>query len=158
MAHHVTRNIALAVVISAAALADSGAVLADRESFPVNNPAYTSECGSCHVAYPPALLPGRSWQVILEGLDRHFGTNASVDDKSLSEIRAFLQKSAGRDRTSSAAPVLRITETAWFKREHRKVAPSIWSSAKVKRPSNCAACHKGAEEGNFDESNISIPR
>ena len=86
MPNHVTRRIAVAVVISAAALGNSGAVFADRESFPVNNPTYKSECGSCHVAYPPALLPARSWEAILVGFDRHFGTNASVDDKSLAEI------------------------------------------------------------------------
>jgi nitrate/TMAO reductase-like tetraheme cytochrome c subunit len=158
MSHPFARTIALAVVGGVAALAASGAVLAERESFAVNNATYKSECGSCHVAYPPALLPARSWQAILGGLDRHFGTNASLDDKSLADIRAFLDKNAGRDRTGSAAPILRITDTAWFKREHHEVAASTWSSAKVKRPSNCAACHKGAEQGDFDEDNISIPR
>jgi len=158
MANLVTRKNAIAVVVSAAALAHSHAVLADRESFPMNNPTYKSECGSCHVAYPPMLLPARSWQAIVDGLDRHFGTNAAVDDKSLAEIRAFLRKNAGRDQSSGAAPVLRITETPWFKREHRKVPASIWSSAKVKSPSNCGACHQGADDGNFDESSISIPK
>jgi nitrate/TMAO reductase-like tetraheme cytochrome c subunit len=133
-------------------------VWADRESFRVDNATYKSECGSCHVAYPPALLPARSWQAIVDGLDRHFGTNAAVDDKSLAEIRAFLLKNAGRDRSKGATPILRITETPWFKREHREVPASIWSSAKVKSPSNCGACHQGAHEGNFEESSISIPK
>lgn len=158
MRHHVARTILIAAVFGAGALAASGAARADRESFAVNNPTYQSECGTCHVAYPPALLPARSWQAILGGLDRHFGTDASLDGKSLAEIRTFLEKNAGRDRTGSAAPALRITETAWFKREHREVAASTWSSPKVKRASNCAACHKGAEQGDFDEDSITIPR
>ena len=158
MANPVSRKYAIAVVVSALALAHSQALLADRESFQVNNPTYKSECGSCHVAYPPALLPASSWRAILDGLDRHFGTNAALDDKSLAEIRTFVLKNAGKDRSSSAKPVLRITETPWFKREHREVPASIWSSAKVKSPSNCGACHQGADEGNFEESSISIPK
>ena len=41
-------------------------------------PAYTQECGSCHLAYPPGLLPALSWQRLMGGLDRHFGTDAIV--------------------------------------------------------------------------------
>jgi nitrate/TMAO reductase-like tetraheme cytochrome c subunit len=158
MVNPVTRKYAIAVVASAAALAHSQALWADRESFRVDNTTYKSECGSCHVAYPPALLPARSWQAIVDGLDQHFGTNAAIDDKSRAEIRAFLLKNAGRDRSNSATPILRITQTPWFKREHREVPASIWSSAKVKSPSNCGACHQGADDGNFEESSISIPK
>jgi hypothetical protein len=27
-----------------------------------------SECGSCHVAYPPRLLEAASWRTIMQGL------------------------------------------------------------------------------------------
>jgi 2-aminobenzoate-CoA ligase len=81
------------------------------------------------VAYPPALLPAGSWQAVLSGLDRHFGTDASVDAKSLAELRAFLDSNAGRDRRASAGtPGLRISETDWFRREHRKVPATTWQA------------------------------
>ena len=56
-----------------AALFDSGAV---PRTVP---PAYVQECGSCHAAYPPGMLPARSWQRVMGGLDRHYGSDASLD-------------------------------------------------------------------------------
>ncbi|MBW2142417.1 MAG: cytochrome C, partial [Deltaproteobacteria bacterium] len=32
---------------------------------PVDNPTFQDECGSCHFAYQPALLPSGSWDRIL---------------------------------------------------------------------------------------------
>jgi hypothetical protein len=42
--------------------------------------------------------------------------------------------------------------------EHLSEVPaSVWRSAAVKRPSNCAACHTQADKGNFDERFVRIP-
>lgn len=125
--------------------------------FAATSPNYRAECGSCHVAYPPALLPAGSWQGILNGLGKHFGTDASVDAKPLAELRAFLDSNAGRDRRASAGtPGLRITETDWFRREHREVPMATWKGAAVKSPANCAACHTGAESGDYSERGIRV--
>ena len=129
----------------------------DRQ-FAATNPTYKAECGSCHVAYPPALLPAGSWQAVLKGLDKHFGSDASVDAKSLTELRAFLDSNAGRDRrASTGTPGLRISETEWFRREHRKVPATTWQGAAVRSPANCAACHTGAESGDYSERGIRVP-
>jgi mono/diheme cytochrome c family protein len=131
---------------------------ADDRNLAATNPTYKAECGSCHVAYPPALLPAGSWQRILDGLDKHFGTDASVDAKSLAELRAFLDSNAARGRRASVGtPGLRITETDWFRREHRKVPEATWQGAAVKSPANCAACHTGAENGDYSERDIRVP-
>ena len=34
---------------------------------PVTNALYAEECGSCHFAYPPGLLPASSWQQVMTG-------------------------------------------------------------------------------------------
>jgi mono/diheme cytochrome c family protein len=133
--------------------------LAGEKAFAATNPTYRAECGSCHVAYPPALLPPGSWQAVLDGLDKHFGTDASVDATSLTELRAFLASNAGRDRRASAAvPGPRISTTDWFRREHRKVPDATWKGAAVKSPANCAACHTGAESGDYSERGIRGPK
>jgi len=44
----------------------------------VDNTLYQQECGSCHFAYQPGLLPARSWSTIMQGLDQHFGENAEL--------------------------------------------------------------------------------
>lgn len=142
---------AAGAVLSASAMADSHVSSA-------SNPTWKAECGSCHVAYPPSLLPAESWRAVMSGLDKHFGTDASVDAKTATEIGAFLEKNAGRSRGTAAKPVLRVTETGWFRHEHDEVSAAVWKSPKVKTPSNCAACHSGAERGNFDEHGVRIPR
>ena len=133
--------------------------LAKDKSFAVTDQVYKAECGSCHVPYPPALLPAGSWQAVLSGLHKHFSTDASVDAKSLAALRAFLDANAGRDRRASAGtPGLRISETDWFRREHRKVPGTTWQGAAVKSPANCGACHTGAESGAYDDRGIRVPK
>jgi Dihaem cytochrome c len=132
----------------------------DDERMPVaNNALWKNECGACHVAFPPRLLPAESWRALMSGLDKHFGSDASLDAKSAQEITAFLETHAGRNRrASSGKPILRITETRWFKREHDEVSARTWKNPKVKSPANCAACHIHAESGKYSEHDIRIPR
>jgi hypothetical protein len=95
----------------------------------------------------------------MSGLDKHFGSDASLDAASTREIGAFLDKNAGSNRhASSGKPVLRITETRWFVREHDEVSDRTWKNPKVKSAANCAACHTGAEKGNYGEHDIRIPK
>jgi hypothetical protein len=129
-------------------------------AFPiVSNTKWKTECGSCHIAFPPRLLPAESWRTIMPGLDKHFGSDASLDAATNREITAFLEKYAGRRGYDSLSkPQLRITETHWFSSEHHKVASRVWSNPKVKSRANCAACHTQAENGRFSEHDIRIPR
>lgn len=101
---------------------------------------YGSECGSCHVAYPARLLPATSWRQLMGGLDRHFGSDASLEAKANEEISRYLAANAGR-RAPPPGAEPRITATRWFLKEH----------GVVRNPSNCIACHAGAEQGNYDD-------
>ncbi len=112
---------------------------------------WQSECGGCHIAYTPGLLPRRSWQALMGSLDRHFGTDASLDPATSATILAYLETQS-RDtasRTADAAP-LRITELAWFRREHRRAAEGT-RSGPARSLSDCTACHRGAAAGVFEE-------
>jgi nitrate/TMAO reductase-like tetraheme cytochrome c subunit len=117
---------------------------------------WSAECSACHVAYPARYLPAESWRAIMSGLDKHFGSNASLDPSTTKEITAYLEKNASRGKVSGK-PVLRITETRWFRSEHREVAARHWKSPKVKSPSNCGACHTTADKGDFSERHVRIP-
>lgn len=132
----------------------SGAKLA-----PATNAQWESECASCHVAYPPRMLPASSWRAIMNGLNRHFGADASVDAATAESIRTFLETRASRDRGApSATPVLRITETPRFVARHDEIPAAVWRSKNVKSPANCGACHAGAERGYFSDDDVHIPR
>lgn len=124
-------------------------------------PAYQQECGSCHLAYPPGLLPAPSWQRLMGGLDKHFGTDASLDPATVQQLAGWLQAHAGTyKRVASAPPPQdRITQSAWFVRKHRQVdSPLVWKHASVKSAANCAACHTQAEQGRFDDDALTFPR
>ncbi len=125
----------------------------------VSNPLWQTECGSCHVAFPPRMLPAESWQAVMSGLDKHFGSDASLDAQPMREISAFLDKNAGRKRrTKDGKLTMRITETRWFVHEHDEVSNRVWKNPKIKSAANCAACHTKAESGNYSERYIKIPR
>lgn len=123
------------------------------------NERFRSECGSCHIAYPPQLLSAPAWRRIMSQLDQHFGTDASVDPAAAAEIAAYLERYSGPQRRNALSPdSLRITETRWFLHEHSEVPSAVWKLPAVKSAANCAACHTNAEQGDFRERNIRIPR
>ena len=116
-------------------------------------------CGACHTPYPPALLPKESWQRLMGSLDKHYGTDASLDAAAQKSITDWVLAHAGSGkRARMAPPEDRITRGDWFIREHREVPKAAWSRSAIKSASNCSACHRGANEGDYDEDRISIPR
>lgn len=136
-----------------AAHADSGRMM------PRDMPqAYTAECAACHTAYSPGLLPARSWQRIMSGLDKHYGTDASLDEATVRQLSTWLQANAGTyKRVNEEPPQDRLTRSAWFARKHDDIPPSVWKHAAIKSPANCGACHTGSDRGDFDDDNIRLP-
>lgn len=121
-----------------------------------DNPKWKTECGSCHVAFPPQLLTAGDWKRLMEELDKHFDTNAVLNSTDNREILDFLQRHAGSGKKNSA-PSLRISETPWFIREHREISSNTWFDPAVKSRSNCTACHINAERGDWSERGIRVP-
>ena len=134
-------------------------VSAAKMTIPTDTPkSYDVECASCHMAYPPGLLGQKNWQNIMSGLDKHFGTDASFDTKTQTEIAQWLIKNAAtKQKYLALAPDNRITKSAWFIREHDEVGADVWRRTGVKSPANCLACHTDAATGSFREKNIRIP-
>lgn len=126
------------------------------------HPAYQQECASCHLAFPPGLLPAASWRRLMDKLPRHFGTDASLDAPTLQQLNGWLAANAGTDnkvaRDPSPPPQDRITRAAWFVHEHGEVRAATWALPAVKSAANCAACHTRADQGEFRERDIRIPR
>jgi hypothetical protein len=139
------------------------AARADDPALPVPLPAkYREECGACHTAYPPGLLPTASWQRLTANLPHHFGTDASLDPATVAELAGWLDANAGSHRkvrrSVAAPPDDRITRSAWFVREHDEIAPAPWKLPAAKSAANCAACHQRADQGDVDEDHVRIPR
>ncbi|MBW2324351.1 MAG: hypothetical protein JRF41_12700 [Deltaproteobacteria bacterium] len=98
---------------------------------PVDNPTFQDECGSCHFAYQPALLPSGSWDRILNRLDDHFGEEVELDQESKKIICDYLMANAAEHSSAKRAVKIirclkgqipsRITEIGYIQRKHRKV-------------------------------------
>lgn len=120
---------------------------------------YQAECASCHMAYEPRFLPAASWKRMMGNLQNHYGSDASIDAASVKTISTWLQANAGNaQRTGSNPDQDRITKTRWFVRKHDEVSAATFRRASIRSAANCAACHPGAEKGNYDEHSVRIPR
>lgn len=152
----------LGLTLASAALYTRARAGGDDFFPPVQDARTLSECGSCHFAYPAALLPAASWQKMMRELDRHFGSDASLDPASTAAITRYLVEHAGdtggsawgrkmlRGLPADAVPE-RITQLPRWERKHRKVPARDWNKKEVGSKANCPACHKGAEKGYFED-------
>lgn len=120
--------------------------------------SYETECASCHMAYPPGLLGQKNWQNIMTELEKHFGTDASLDTKTRTEITNWLVKyAATQKKYATMAPDNRMTKSSWFVKEHDEISAATWKRNSIKSAANCMACHKDAVTGGFHENNIQVP-
>lgn len=108
------------------------------------------ECGACHMPYPPALMPARSWEKILGSLDSHFGENAALPEPTRLKILAYMTGNAGdapkgnawfMARLRKTDTPARITEMPFWRAIHGGFSPRSFKRAGVKRPGNCLGCH-----------------
>jgi Dihaem cytochrome c len=153
--NRIRRVVLLAAVSAVIGIATARA---DTPPFAATNPVWREQCGSCHIPYPPALLPAASWRALMVHLDHHFGVNVKVAASKAKTITAFLEANAGRAQPPGAPAPLRITETSWFAYEHDDVPTSKWTSTAVKSAAHCPACHARAARGDFSKRTLKMPR
>ncbi len=129
---------------------------------------YVEECGACHLAYTPLLLPSESWRDIMAGLAEHFDESAELDNQTTEHISNYLQQNAlKRDKASRFSKMLRnipekapirITELPYFIHEHDEIPRRmVVDNPEVLSLSYCEKCHKDASGGFFDEDEVIIP-
>ncbi len=155
---------------------------ADRDGFfgffgsgpgvePVRNAVYLEECGSCHFAYQPGLLPSRSWIRMFsqKELTNHFEEDITFDDKALeTQLLDYLTMHAAekssfkrsrkimRSLPYNASP-LRTSDTPYLRRKHGEIPKNLITQPDVGSIANCEACHRTATEGVYEEDQIRIP-
>jgi len=138
---------------------------------PVTDKQYLEECGECHFAYQPGLLPSKSWEALLNAaaLRKHFGVNAELDNETLKGIHDYAVAYAAdkswykRSRkiavaTEDGPTPLRITELHYISRKHQVIPEKMIKGNKsVKSLSFCDRCHTQANEGIYDADTVDIP-
>ena len=126
---------------------------------------YIEECGACHLAYAPDLLPVTSWELLMADLEDHFGESAELDSSTADHISIYLA-SNGLTRGSPSRmsrllrglpepPPLRITELPSFVNMHYLVARQLEvEELREGFLSPCADCHREAELGIYDKERL----
>ncbi|MFT5702577.1 MAG: hypothetical protein ACI8ZB_005500 [Desulforhopalus sp.] len=135
---------------------------------PVNNGTFKQECGACHFAYQPGLLPSGSWEKILSNLPSHFGEEVSLDQEVKNIISEYLRSNAAEHSSAKRArkilkslreqTPLRISQTPYIQEKHHELDSSIFNRESIGSKSNCNACHPTAEQGNYDDNFVKIPK
>jgi hypothetical protein len=135
---------------------------------PVDNQGYRDECGGCHIAFPPGLLPAHAWRRVMETLKNHYGDDVAITPSASKEVLGYLTANAARDSDdfrphgpetrpgSSHAP--RITDTVYFYGRHHEISQRyVNNHSKIGSFANCQACHKNADKTIFSEEEVIIP-
>lgn len=128
-----------------------------KVDYSAQNAVFAKECGSCHMIYAPFLLPKKSWEIMMANLEDHFGDDASVDEETNKEILNFLRSNSAEQKGNKTAfnilkyaqndQNIAITQNPYWIKKHRKIDEKIFSKSDIKSKANCAACHKGIENG-----------
>ena len=162
-----------AVLTMAGLIAGTGALLIYLGRLPpigsrslAENATYLKECGACHYAFHPSLLPAESWRRVMSGLIDHFGEDASLDGQTIEAITAWLvanaaetwdTEAANRFRNVDPRDPLRVTATPFWRDKHNRVPDQLFALKVVRSKANCSACHGDAATGRFDDQAIALP-
>lgn len=148
--------------LAAPAFAASGRVLVPTDG------AYVKECGTCHSAFSPELLPATSWRRVMQRLGDHFGDPAKLDAATQRAISDYLVAHAadratnGQSRAIMAslhpneAP-LRITQVPYIAGLHAAVLDPIRNGTpRPKTLTECGVCHNDIKSGEFKSRNFHV--
>ncbi len=134
----------------------------------MTTPLTPADCGSCHFAYQPELLPAGSWEKILSGLEDHFGQAIELDADAKKVVDGYLTANAAEHSKAKRAvkimkclgsqTPLRITEIPYIQNKHHEISPDVFKREAVGSLSNCTACHTTAEKGTYEDDIVVIPK
>lgn len=133
-----------------------------------DNATWRAECGACHLAFQPGMLPARSWRRMLAQQNDHFGEDLFLGKATLATLEAFLTANAAERQateaawyvnhtTPSEATPLRITRTPYWQHKHASLPDDVWARDGVYGKSDCAACHLDAAAGTFRDGAMQVP-
>lgn len=137
---------------------------------PVSNETYRKECGACHFAYLPGLLPARSWNRVMDRLGDHFGENVQPGDDVAARLRDYLAANAA-DKVPDKGPAMllerldpdktpeRITRTPLMIKMHTVIREvfKVNAAVQARNITNCDSCHQKAAEGSFALRDMVVP-
>lgn len=158
----------------------AGAVLYGKEVLGSHTPRFLAaaplamddpwrkECSSCHLEFHPSLLPERSWHALLLGQEEHFGEDLGLNPATTQKLLTFALAHAAEQEESEAAhkilqgvpkgnTPLRITETRYWIKKHRKIDAAAWKDPRIGGALRCENCHLDARAATFEDAAVRMP-
>ncbi|WP_071518601.1 cytochrome C [Geitlerinema sp. PCC 9228] len=104
---------------------------------------YIQNCGSCHLAIPPAVFPRQTWSDLLQD-SQHYGTTITpLRNPNLTLVWNYLSTFSRSQNEEESTPY-RFNQSRFFQALHPEV--DIPNPTTVK---SCVRCHPQAPEYNF---------
>jgi cytochrome b len=139
-----------------------------KQDYAMLHSDFSNECGSCHITYPPFLLPKESWTLMMSDLENHFGDDASIDEETNISILKFLNENSAQTSTHQASfkilkslkgnnSTIAISKTPFWEKKHDDIDKNIFANVKIKSKANCKACHIDIENGLIENDLINMP-
>jgi len=139
-----------------------------KQDYAMLHQDFSKECGSCHITYPPFLLPKSSWTLMMSDLENHFGDDASIDKETNLSILSFLNENSAKISSQKAAfkilkslkennSTIAITKTPYWEKKHKKINKDVFANVKIKSKANCKACHTDIQNGLIEKHLIKVP-
>lgn len=116
------------------------------ESLETGQSLYVQNCGSCHIAIPPAVFPSQTWDQLIRDPSHYGMVIEPLPQPQQSWVRRYLLFASRLLRPEESTPY-RFRQSRYFKILHYQVElPSTINS------STCVTCHPKAPSFNFRES------
>jgi hypothetical protein len=136
----------------------------------VENQTYLKECGACHFAYLPGLMPARNWEAVMTSLDKHFGENVQLPEPTRAALARYLTDNAAdrspyegskwlNENIPAGRTTRRLTAIPFIAFKHTVVMEAIARnfSITVRKLTNCQQCHTEIENGSIGIMELYIP-
>lgn len=115
------------------------------KSLEVGQSLYVQNCGSCHIALPPAVFPTQTWDQIIRDPSHYGAIIDPLTQPQQSWMRRYLIFASRLLKTGESTPY-RFRQSRFFKILHYDVdLPSTVTS------NTCISCHAKAPDFNFRE-------
>lgn len=114
------------------------------ERYQLGQELYLKNCGSCHIALPPQVMPSETWRRLLLDLDQHYGKKLdSIFSPSLLMMWNYLRDFSRPLKEEEATPY-RVRESRYFQALHPQV-----DFPEPARLNTCVTCHLGASKYDY---------
>ncbi|WP_322744387.1 cytochrome C [Coleofasciculus sp. LEGE 07092] len=105
---------------------------------------YLENCGSCHVALPPEVMPTDTWRTLLLEPEQHYGQQLKQISRPFIFIVWDYLRAFSRPLVQEEQTPFRLTQSPYFKALHPRV-----ELPRTVNATSCVSCHQNARDYDY---------